>query len=116
MYFVDIPQKQERILHRQVPPELTALAEYHADVPGVLHTLLPRAQAQHPAIPRVRLQYAGKNLHRGGFSRAVGADVAYQFSRLYFKGNPLQRLNFLDVSRKQALFRAQNVGFRQIFR
>ena len=116
MHFVDIPQKQKGILHRQIPPELTALAEYHADVPRVLHALLPRAQAQHPAIPRVRLQYAGKNLHRGGFSRAVVADVAHQFPLLNFKGNPLQRLNFLDVSRKQAFFRAQNIGFRQIFR
>jgi hypothetical protein len=51
---VDVGQQVEAIEHRQVPPELVALAEHHADARHMAYPVLVRHQASHldPAAGR----------------------------------------------------------------
>ena len=73
---------RERLAHRQVPPQLGALAEDHADLarqaPPVGHRVAARRCV---AVPAGRHQDAGEHLDRGRLAGAVGADVADRLAR-----------------------------------
>ena len=64
---IQIAQQIEAVLHRQIPPELRALAEHHADIPRVGDSLFPRHAAQTAHLSRCRRQNAGQALDGGGF-------------------------------------------------
>ena len=77
---VDVGQQIEAVDHRQVPPELGALAEHHADARHVAHAVLVRHQAVHLDPAAGRPQDARQDLHGRGLARAVGADEGQQLA------------------------------------
>ncbi len=79
---VDVAQQVEAVDHRQVPPELAALAEHHADARHVAHPLAPGRQAVHLAAAGGRLQDAGEDLDGGRLAGAVRPDQADQLAAL----------------------------------
>ena len=87
---IQIAQQIEAVLHRQIPPELRALAEHHADIPRVGDSLFPRHEAQTARLSRCRRQNAGQALDGGGFTCAVRPDVPHKFPRLHAEGYAAQ--------------------------
>ena len=79
---VDVPQQQEGIANRHVPPQLRTLAEHRAQVPHVLAAVLPGGTAVHRAGAGGGGQDARQQLHGRAFARAVGADQADQLALL----------------------------------
>ncbi len=77
---VDAAQQLERFDHGDIPPELRALPENHADGLHVVPALAKRNKAVDANFARSRHQNAGEHLDAGGFSRAVRPDVADHFA------------------------------------
>jgi hypothetical protein len=78
---VDVAQQVEALDHRQVPPQLGALAEHHADPRHVASFAGARErQPIHLAAAGGRLQDAGEDLDGGRLAGAVGPDQADQLA------------------------------------
>src|SRR5277367_2481846 len=73
---VDAPQQLEGFDHGDVPPQLGALAEHHTDRLHILAALAVGNVTIDADFTAGGNQNAGEHLDGGGFSRAVGADVA----------------------------------------
>src|SRR5580704_2394285 len=73
---VNPPQQLEGFDHRNVPPQLGALAEHHADRLHILAALAVRNVPIDSNFTAGGNQNSGEHLDGGGFSRAVGPDVA----------------------------------------
>ena len=79
-YPINIPQEEEGLHHRHIPPQLAALAEDHPQAGHVPLAVGPGRQPVHGAGPAVRAEDAAEDFDGGAFSRAVGADVAHDLS------------------------------------
>ena len=120
---VDVAQQVEALDHRQVPPQLGALAEHHADP---RHVAAPAArQGTSPSTSQRagrRLEDAGEDLDGGRLARAVGADQADQLARARAEADAGQRLDRAPAAVEQPLDRAQRarvalgdaIGLRQL--
>ena len=71
-------EQVEAFDHRQVPPQLCALAEDHADTRDVAFPVLPRREPIDFAAAGARRQDAGEDLDGGRLAGAVGTDEAEQ--------------------------------------
>ena len=96
-HLIDVTDQLEGVDYRDVPPELRALAEHHADVAYVLAAVLPRHQPIDPTVSAVRIQDAAHDLDRAAFPGAVGAYVANHLPLADMEGDVLKR-------RHQAVF------------
>ena len=80
--------------NREVPPELSSLAEYYADPTHMLNTLLP----WHPKPDTTHRPDVGIRMPASfdccGFARRVRADVTDQFARLQRKGDAGKSVHF----------------------
>ena len=79
---VDVGQQIEAVDHRQVPPELAALAEHHADARDMAHAVLVRHEAADLDPAARRPQDAGQDLDGRRLAGAVGADEGQQLAGL----------------------------------
>ena len=84
----------EAVAHRQIPPELAALAEDDADLAGIRHALLVRRAAEHRERRRRGHEDAGHHLDHGRFAGAVGAEIADGLARLDREADIGNRRNF----------------------
>ena len=74
-HFVDVAQQIEGFNGWQVPPQLGALAEDHANAADVGNAVLPRDAALDLAAARIGDDDAGEDFDCGGFAGTVGADI-----------------------------------------
>src|SRR5688572_20450018 len=84
-------QELERVGERQVPPELDALAEHHADAPGQLDALARRLEAGYRDTAGRRHEDARQHLHRRRLAGAVRADVADERAGLDLEADVVDR-------------------------
>ena len=103
---VDAPQQLERLDDGDVPPELGALPENHADGFHVVAALAEGNEAVDANLAARGHQNAGEHLDAGGFARAVGPDVAHHFAALDRKAHAVDGGNRPVVAHKQILDRA----------
>ena len=104
---VDAPQKFERFDGGDVPPELGALAEDHADGSYIGGTLFPRDEAVRENFAARGHQDAGEHFDGRGFAGAVGADIADHFAAADFKVNVLDGFDGLVFAMKKILQAAE---------
>ena len=107
---IDVGQQVESLGDRQVPPELAALAEHHADPRHMGDAVGEGHAAVHQHHAGVRLQDARQDLDGGGLARPIGPDEAQQFARLQGKGDVPQGLDRAVAAMDQTLDRAQQAG------
>src|SRR4029077_2849472 len=100
----------ESVGDRQVPPELSALTEDHADPRHVTDSIAPRREPVHFASARERLQDARENFDCGGFPRAVRSDESEQLSAFERKADSLERLDDAIAAFEQTLNTAPRAG------
>jgi hypothetical protein len=86
---VDVPQQLERVAQGQVPPELGALPEHHADAEGQPGPAGDRLQTADADPPGGRGEHAGEHLQRGGLAGPVRADVAEHLAALHPQVDPV---------------------------
>ena len=79
---IDVAQQLERVDQRQVPPQLGALAEDHADALGDLLAPAVRHHAEHFDVPAAGDQNAGQHLDRGRLAGAVRPQAADHLAAL----------------------------------
>ena len=103
---VDPFEQVEGLAQTQVPVELAALPEYNAQVPNHPPAVLLRRNAVNQNLSRSGLQNTGEHLHRGTFSRAVGADVSHNIPFFHLKGNIIHSPYILYVLHKQIFHRS----------
>ena len=90
---IDGGEEVEALDHRQVPPELGALAEHHADARHMADAVLVGDEAVDHHLARRRPQDAGEDLDRGRLPRPVRADEAQQLAGLEREADPVERLD-----------------------
>ena len=73
----------EGVYRRNVPHELGLLAEHGADLRNVFLAVFPGAYAEDGDVARGGVEYAGEDLERGRFSRAVRSEKADELSLVY---------------------------------
>ena len=113
----------QRLDQRQVPPQLGALPEDHADLARVVHPLAVRVAPQHAHLPAGGHQDAGQHLDRGRLTRAVHADVPDHLARLDLQVDAVHRQFVHELRVVQGLDRPAQTGylargavyFRQVF-
>src|SRR5271156_1028944 len=105
-YIVNAPQQLEGLNYRDVPPQLGALAEHHADGFHVLAALAVGNVTVDADFTAGGNQNPGEHLDGGGFSRAVGPDVADHFAALDRKSDALHRRHSAAIADAKILNRA----------
>src|SRR5579863_5102788 len=100
---VNPTQQFERFDDGNIPPELRALAEYHADCPDVVSALPPGNESVGNNFPGAGYQNSGEHLNGRGFSSAVRPDVADHFAGFNFKGNVVNGAYSLIFAYKKVL-------------
>jgi hypothetical protein len=103
---VDRAQQLERFDQRQIPVQLRALAEDHADRARVAAPLFVGYEARDADHPGSRHEDPRQHLDRGRLPGAVGTDVADQFARVKRHRDALDRDLVLVVAREQRTQRA----------
>jgi hypothetical protein len=88
---VDRGQDTERLAHRQVPPQLRALAEHHPDLPCQPPPVRYRAQPAREHAASGGYQDSGEHLDGGRLPGAVRADVAHGLAGLDRDGEAVDR-------------------------
>ncbi|MNI45181.1 hypothetical protein D3C73_995970 [compost metagenome] len=81
-----------RVLQGQIPPQLRALPEHDADLPGQRFALRHRVEPTDGHAPRTWHQDACQHLDGGGLARAVGSYVPDRFPRLHRKVDATDRV------------------------
>src|SRR4029077_11689404 len=107
---VDVAQQVESVGDRQIPPELSALAEDHPDPRDVTDSIAPRREPVHFASARQWLQDARENLDGGGFAGAVRSDEAEQLAAFEREADSLERLDDSIAALEQSLDAAPGAG------
>ena len=74
---VDVAQQVEAVAQREVPPQLGALAEHHADATGELGALAARFESVDADVARRGHEDAREHLDGGRLPGTVRADVAH---------------------------------------
>ncbi len=92
-HLVDVAQQVERVLQREVPPELDALAEHRADLPGELDPAPRRVEPADRDPPGRGDEDAGQHLDRRRLAGAVRPEVAEQLAALDLEGDLVHRLD-----------------------
>src|SRR5277367_2711648 len=88
---VDAPQQLEGFDHGDVPPQLGALAKHHANGFHILAALAVGNVTIDANFTAGGNQNAGEHLYGGGFSGAVGADVADHLAAFDRKSDAVHR-------------------------
>src|SRR5262249_61334524 len=83
------PQQRERLVEREIPPELRALAEHDADVPGQPRALRHRLEAADPHRSARRIENPREHLQGRRLAGAVGPDVADHLAALDNEIDPI---------------------------
>ena len=107
---IDGGEEVEALDHRQVPPELRALAEHHADARHVADAILVGDEAVDHHLARRRPEDAGEDLDGGRFPRPVRADEAQQLAGLEREADPVERFDGAHAAMEQTLERAKGAG------
>ena len=104
---VDVGQQIEAVEDRQVPPELAALAEHHADPGHMAETILVGHEASDFDPPAGRPQDPRQDLDGRRLARAVRPDEGEQLAGLEAEGEVDQRLHLAPTPAHEA---AQRTG------
>ena len=123
-HLVDIPQEREGFDHRDVPPQLGALAEDDADVFRVPHPFLVRVKAVDADLAAGGQEDSGEHLDRRGFAGPVRADIGDGFAGLDGKVDVRHRDDLLvfrtekmpDGADHARFFHGAPEGFAEPFR
>jgi hypothetical protein len=107
---VQVAQQVEAIAHGQVPPQLRALPEDHADAGHMALAVGERIAPVHLHATAVGPQDARQDLDGGGLARAIGADEAQQLAALQRERHALQRLHRAVARAHQRAQRAHHAG------
>src|SRR5579885_2400629 len=115
---VDVAQEIEAVDHREIPPQLRALPENHADSRDVADSITPRREPVDFASPGPRFENSGENLDGGRLAGAVGPDEAEQLAALEREADFVERLDDAIAAREQTLEGAPCSGlpFRHVIR
>src|ERR1700722_17871392 len=103
---VDAPQQLEGLDHRDVPPQLRALAKHHADGFHVLAALAVGKVPIDADFAAGGNQNPGEHLDCGGFPRAVGPDVANHFAAFDGETHAVHRGIGSVIANEEFLYRA----------
>ncbi len=99
---IDVAQQLEALDHRQVPPQLRALAEHHADPRHMGDAAFPRHQPADVAMAGARAQDSRQDLDGGRFARAVRTDEAEQLAFRERETHLVERHDVLVLAPEQA--------------
>ena len=102
---VNPPQQLERFDDGDVPPELRALPENHADGFHIVAALAKGHEAIDANFAAGRDQNAGEHLDAGGFAGAIRADVADHFAAVDRKADAVNRRDRVVVANEEILDR-----------
>src|SRR5271156_245501 len=105
-YVVNAPQQLEGFNHGDVPPQLGALAEHHADRFHILAALAVGNVTVDTNFTAGGNQNTGEHLDGGGFSRAVRPDVADHFAAFDGKSDAVHRGHGAVIANEKILNRA----------
>lgn len=83
--FIYVLQKFQRFDHRQISPEGCSLSENSANFADIILAFLPGDMPVDPHFTTSRHQQTGKHLDGGGFTCAVGSQVADQLTGMDLK-------------------------------
>ena len=107
---VDVPQQQEGLHHRHVPPQLAALAEDHPQPGHVALPVRPGREAVHGAGAAVGPEDAAEDLDGGALAGPVGPDVAHDLSVRDGEGHLPQGWYVRAVLGEEASHRVSKAG------
>jgi hypothetical protein len=107
---VDPPQQLVRLDHGQVPPELGALSEHHADALRVADAIAPGLETADASAPGGRLQHAGEHLQRGALARAVGPDEADELAAVDAEGDAVDGAHHVAAALREIAERAEEAA------
>ena len=111
MHAVDLGNQIERLDQCQIPPQLRALTKDHADVARVVHALCVRITPQHLDAPAGGHEHPGQHLDRGGFARAVHADIPDNLTRVHFEADLVDRCLIFELRGEKSAHRAAKTRF-----
>ena len=107
---VQVAQQVEAVVHGQVPPQLRALSEDHADAAHMALAVGEGVAPVHLHAPAIGPQDARQDLDGGGLARPVGTDEAQQLATLQRERHTLQRLHRAVARAHQRAQRAHHAG------
>jgi len=98
------------VAHRQVPPQLAALAEDDADLGGVAQAVGMGLAAEHVQRAGAGSEDAGHHLDHGRFAGAVGAEIADRLAGLDGETDPVHGTDFGILAGDEAAYGAAETG------
>jgi hypothetical protein len=98
---VHLTDELERVDQRQVPPQLGALAEDHADIQRVAFALARRDQSRDFNLAAIGQQDACQELDRGRLTGGILADVTDALAFFDVKRDVVERADYFGVAPKQ---------------
>ena len=107
---IDVAEQVERFDDGQVPPQLRALPKDHADLCDVGDAFFPGDASEDFTVTGIGYEDAGQNFDCGGFARAIGADIADEFTGFNCEGDTVESSYLAVVAVHHAAQSTPNTG------
>src|ERR671924_2153975 len=79
-HLIDVAEQAQALYHRHIPPQLGLLAEYGANLAGVLHAILVWHESVHFDLTARWHENATQHFDGCGFARAIWTDITNEFA------------------------------------